>query len=78
MLIQIMEKAMEKCSAQLADVEEALADTTLYSDDKKAELMALLDKQTQLKQQLEEEEMAWLDAQEQIELKREEYDNATA
>ena len=71
-------KAMEKCSAQLADVEEALADTTLYSDDKKAELMALLDKQTQLKQQLEEEEMAWLDAQEQIELKREEYDNATA
>jgi len=72
------EKAMEKCSAQLADVEEALADTTLYSDDKKAELMALLDKQTQLKQQLEEEEMAWLDAQEQIELKREEYDNATA
>ncbi|AFT97314.1 ABC transporter ATP-binding protein [Alteromonas macleodii str. 'Balearic Sea AD45'] len=38
----------------------------------------LLNEQTQLKQQLEEEEMAWLDAQEQIELKREEYDNANA
>ena len=48
------------------------------NQDKKAELMSLLDKQTQFKQQLEEEEMAWLDAQEQIELKREEYDNANA
>ena len=62
----------------LAEVEASLADTSLYSEDKKAELMSLLDKQTQFKQQLEEEEMAWLDAQEQIELKREEYDNANA
>ncbi|MEC7284534.1 MAG: hypothetical protein VXW48_13095, partial [Pseudomonadota bacterium] len=61
-----------------AEVEASLADTSLYSEDKKAQLMDLLDKQTQLKQQLEEEEMAWLDAQEQIELKREEYDNANA
>ncbi len=76
--IEKYEKAMEKCSAALAEVEMSLSDTSLYSDDKKAELMALLDKQTQLKQQLEEEEMAWLDAQEQIELKREAYDNATA
>ena len=76
--IEKHEKAMEKCSAALAEVEASLADTSLYSEDKKAELMGLLDKQTQLKQQLEEEEMAWLDAQEQIELKREEYDNANA
>jgi len=76
--IEKHEKAMEKCGAALAEVEASLADTSLYSEDKKAELMGLLDKQTQLKQQLEEEEMAWLDAQEQIELKREEYDNANA
>jgi ATP-binding cassette subfamily F protein 3 len=38
--------------------------------------MQLLDTQTTLKQQLEEEEMAWLDAQEKIELEREAYDNA--
>ena len=76
--IEKHEKAMEKCGAALAEVEASLADTSLYSEDKKAQLMDLLDKQTQLKQQLEEEEMAWLDAQEQIELKREEYDNANA
>ena len=38
--------------------------------------MALLDKQTSLKQRIEEEEMAWLDAQEQIEQHREAYDIA--
>jgi ATP-binding cassette subfamily F protein 3 len=76
--IEKHEKAMDKLSASLAEVEASLADTSLYSEDKKAELMSLLDKQTQFKQQLEEEEMAWLDAQEQIELKREEYDNANA
>ena len=76
--IEKHEKAMDKLSAALAEVEASLADTSLYSEDKKAELMSLLDKQTQFKQQLEEEEMAWLDAQEQIELKREEYDKANA
>jgi hypothetical protein len=54
---------MEKCGAALADVEASLADTSLYSKYKKAHLMGLLDKQTHLKQHLEEKEMAWLDAQ---------------
>jgi ATP-binding cassette subfamily F protein 3 len=72
------EKAMEKASSALSEVETALADTSLYSEDKKAELMQLLDKQTNLKQQLEEEEMAWLDAQEEIERARDTYNNANA
>ena len=55
-----------------------LADTSLYTDAKKAQLMELLDKQTTLKQQLEEEEMAWLDAQEKIEQARNDYDLANA
>ncbi|WP_334030727.1 ATP-binding cassette domain-containing protein [Alteromonas sp. P256] len=70
------EKNMEAHSASLANVEESLADTSLYGEDKKSELMALLDKQTSLKQRIEEEEMAWLDAQEQIEQHREAYDIA--
>lgn len=70
------EKAMEKHSIALRDVEASLSDTALYSEENKASLMQLLDTQTKLKQQLEEEEMAWLDAQEKIELEREAYDNA--
>ncbi|BCO20996.1 ABC transporter ATP-binding protein [Alteromonas sp. KC3] len=72
------EKAMEKHTAALNDVEASLSDTALYNEENKSTLMQLLDKQTKLKQQLEEEEMAWLDAQEQIELEREAYDSANA
>ena len=71
------EKAMDKYNAALSEVESALADSGLYSEDKKADLMQLLDKQTTLKQQLEEEEMAWLDAQEHIEKEREAYDSTS-
>lgn len=72
------EKAMEKHTAALNDVETSLSDTALYNEENKSTLMQLLDKQTKLKQQLEEEEMAWLDAQEQIELEREAYESANA
>ena len=74
--IEKHEKAMEKCASLLAELEISLADTDLYSDDRKSELMLLLDKQATLTQQLEEEEMAWLDAQEEIEKEREEFENA--
>lgn len=74
--IEKHEKAMEKCASSLAVLENTLADTGLYSDDRKSELMQLLEEQASLTQKLEEEEMAWLDAQEQIEKEREEYDNA--
>ena len=68
------EKALDKCTGRLAEVEALLADSTLYSDDKKAELMALLDEQASIKQQLEEHEMAWLDAQEHMEQHRAAYE----
>jgi ATP-binding cassette subfamily F protein 3 len=74
--IEKHEKAMEKCASLLAELETSLADTDLYSDDRKSELMLLLDKQATLTQQLEEEETAWLDAQEEIEKEREEFENA--
>ena len=68
------EKALDKCTGRLAEVEALLADSTLYSDDKKADLMALLDEQASIKQQLEEHEMAWLDAQEHMEQQRAAYE----
>lgn len=68
------EKAMDKCSDELKTLEASLSDTSLYNDDKKAELMQLLDKQAKLTQQLEEEEMQWLDAQEQMEAQRASYE----
>ncbi|NDV90776.1 ATP-binding cassette domain-containing protein [Alteromonas sp. 345S023] len=68
------EKAMDKCAKDLAEVEATLSDTGLYDDDRKAELLALLDNQAQLTQALEEHEMAWLDAQEQMEQERAAYD----
>ena len=68
------EKALDKCTGRLAEVEALLADSTLYSDDNKADLMALLDEQASIKQQLEEHEMAWLDAQEHMEQQRAAYE----
>ncbi|AIG00546.1 ATP-binding cassette domain-containing protein [Alteromonas australica] len=68
------EKALDKCTGRLAEVEALLADSPLYSDDKKADLMALLDEQASIKQQLEEHEMAWLDAQEHMEQQRAAYE----
>ncbi|MBQ4829257.1 ATP-binding cassette domain-containing protein [Alteromonas sp. MMG017] len=68
------EKAMDKCSSELKTLETSLSDTSLYNDDKKADLMQLLDKQAKLTQQLEEEEMQWLDAQEQMEAQRASYE----
>ena len=68
------EKALDICTGRLAEVEALLADSTLYSDDKKADLMALLDEQASIKQQLEEHEMAWLDAQEHMEQQRAAYE----
>lgn len=52
------ELALSKVTIALNDLEEQLADTGLYDDDRKSELLALLDKQAELQQQqakLEEE-----------------------
>ncbi|PWC09913.1 ABC transporter ATP-binding protein [Brenneria corticis] len=62
-----LEQQMEKLGAELAAVEARLADGELYDIDRKTELTACLQQQTQVKAQLEETEMAWLDAQEQLE-----------
>lgn len=52
---------------QLADIEQAMSDTDLYSDQRKNELNQLLLKQGQCKSELEEAEMLWFDCEEQME-----------
>ncbi|QLH63947.1 ABC transporter ATP-binding protein [Serratia symbiotica] len=62
-----LEQQMEKRSAELAEVEEKLADAALYHISRKAELAECLQRQNQAKSALEETEMTWLAAQEQLE-----------
>ncbi|WP_454878915.1 ABC transporter ATP-binding protein [Serratia inhibens] len=62
-----LEQQMEKLGAELATVEEKLADSALYDISRKADLTECLQKQSQAKSALEETEMTWLDAQEQLE-----------
>ncbi|HHQ6617680.1 TPA: ABC transporter ATP-binding protein [Serratia fonticola] len=62
-----LEQQMDKLGAELAAVEEQLADSALYDINRKADLTACLQKQSQAKSALEETEMTWLDAQEQLE-----------
>ncbi|WP_431224691.1 ABC transporter ATP-binding protein [Serratia sp. L9] len=62
-----LEQQMDKLGAELAVIEEKLADSALYDISRKAELTDCLQKQSQTKSALEETEMTWLDAQEQLE-----------
>ncbi|MBU2978339.1 ATP-binding cassette domain-containing protein [Alteromonas sp. C1M14] len=73
--IEKHEKAMEKVSVGLSEVETELGDPVLYEDTNKGVLLALLEKQTTLKQQLDDHEAAWLEAQEAIEEARTEYES---
>lgn len=65
--IEKAEKELEKINSALQKVEEQLADTGLYDDDRKSELLALLDEQTQLQQQHAQFEEALLTAMTELE-----------
>ncbi|WP_133407847.1 ABC transporter ATP-binding protein [Parashewanella tropica] len=62
-----LEKQQERASSRLAEIEENLGDMSLYEDDNKAKLTAILNERTELTQTLENSEMEWLELQEQIE-----------
>ncbi|GAB3014353.1 ribosomal protection-like ABC-F family protein [Bowmanella dokdonensis] len=72
------EKRMDSLQADLADIEQQMLDTSLYEEQHKARLKALLEKQSRCKQELEEVEMDWLDAQEQLEHKQRAFDASLA
>ncbi|CAM3936261.1 ABC transporter ATP-binding protein [Shewanella aquimarina] len=62
-----LEKIQQACSDKLAELENLLADTSLYEADNKAKLTQVLAERTQQTQTLEESEMEWLELQEEIE-----------
>jgi ATP-binding cassette, subfamily F, member 3 len=66
--LQKEEQMLDKLTSQLKFIEEKLSDPTIYEVNKKTELTALLLKQSQLKNQLEETELQWLELQQQLEV----------
>jgi ATP-binding cassette subfamily F protein 3 len=65
--IEKAEAALEKIAVSLSDLEERLADTSLYDDSRKADLLALLDEQTALQQQQAQQEEEMLAAMTELE-----------
>ncbi len=67
------EKAMEEAEKHLAALEVQLSDTTLYNDDKKDQLLPLLDKQSEWQSRQQEAEEQWLELTEAIETAQAEF-----
>lgn len=65
--IEQAEKQLETISDQLANLEDKLADTSLYEDQRKEELLKLLDEQTSLQQAEAEQEDRLMQAMEELE-----------
>ena len=65
--ISQLEEKMNKHASKLAEIENQLADSELYSAENKEKLTALLAQQVEVKKGLEEVEMDWLAAQEELE-----------
>ena len=65
--VDTLEKAVDKSSAALAKIEEALADTSLYSDEGKTRLQDLLNQQTAQKKEHDALESDWMEAMEAFE-----------
>lgn len=61
------EHLMEQSSEKLNAVHEALSDSSIYDDERKAELTALLKDQVHYQHQLEEAEAQWLECSEILE-----------
>ncbi|PVY76910.1 ATP-binding cassette subfamily F protein 3 [Tamilnaduibacter salinus] len=64
---QALEKKMDTRQARLKELEDTLADPTLYDDDRKHDLKAALAEQGDLKSELESLEMSWLEVSETLE-----------
>lgn len=62
-----LEAQVESLQNQLSNIEEKLADTSLYEAEQKAQLQAVLNEQSQLKKQLEDDEERWMALLEELE-----------
>lgn len=65
--IEKLEKDMAKAQAELGEIESALADADIYSQDNKDQLKALLARQAASKQLIEQLEERWLESNEELE-----------
>ncbi|NKC14715.1 MAG: ATP-binding cassette domain-containing protein [Gammaproteobacteria bacterium] len=64
---EALEAKLEKLNTKRAQVEHALSDTALYSDENRGRLTGLLKEQNNLKEQIGKTEMAWFEAVEALE-----------
>ena len=62
-----LEKSQQQYTERLSELENMLADTSLYEAENKAKLTDVLSERTKLTQALEESELEWLELQEEIE-----------
>ncbi len=69
-----LEKRMDKHSNALSELEAKLSDAAIYEQDKKADLVECLKKQTEHKSALEDVEMEWMELQEQLETMTSEFE----
>lgn len=68
-----IERRMAHCQSRLHDLQEVLADTTLYEAQNKEKLKELLSEQAQLNSELEDAEAQWLEAQETLDAAEQEF-----
>ena len=71
------EKNMQAYSETLAELEQALADASLYEEQNKAVLIAKLAKQKEYTQKLNDAETLWFSAQDELEQAQAEFDSVT-
>ena len=64
--IEKAEKRIQILENELAELHDQLSDNSLYNDDRKADLQALLDKQTAAQKELSELEETWMEAEESL------------
>jgi ATP-binding cassette subfamily F protein 3 len=64
------EAALATLQARKKDIESRLADSALYDNDKKQELLTVLDEQADVNWKLAKEEANWLEATEELERMR--------
>ena len=75
--VERLEKQMEQCKKRLNEIDEALSDSSLYSNDKD-KVEALLKERAKFSSDNDELEMQWLEKQEEIENKTQEYQKGLA
>lgn len=71
------EKEIARLHIELKKIEQTMTDTSLYNNENKLQLNALIDRQVNAKQSIDECEILWLDAQEYLESAQAEFDKST-